>query len=106
MGIRVDEHQNDQKNKNTICKQHIRINPSQEFGYSEVEVIDSEGNEKNKEIASNLKKSPILNTQHDSKSKYEIKPLIIRAYPKLTRILKESKVSRTEQIHRITYGFN
>ena len=84
MSIRVDEHQND---KNSACKQHIRINPSHEFGYSEVEVLDSADNDRKlriKELLHILSRSPELNKQHGSQSKYEIKTLIIRAYPQFT----------------------
>ena len=87
LSIRVDEHQNDKKDKNSACKQHLRINHAHEYGYSEVEVLDSADNDRKlriKELLHILSRSPELNKQHGSQSKYKIKKLIIRAYPQLT----------------------
>ena len=89
MSIRVDEHQNNKKDNNSAWKQHLRINPSHEFGYSEVEVLDSADNERKlriKELLHILSRRSELNKQHSSQSKYEIKTLtIIRAYHQFTQ---------------------
>ena len=87
LSIRVYEHQNDKKEIKSAFKQHLRINTSHEFGYSEIELLDTVDNDRKlriKEMLYILSRSPELNKQHGSQSTYEIKILIIRAYPQLT----------------------
>ena len=40
MGIRIDEHENKNKDKRSACKQHIELNPTHEWDYGDVEILD------------------------------------------------------------------
>ena len=78
---RLKEHRN---NATSACKQHIVDNPTHHFNFDKVEIIDSADNDTKlriKELLHILSRKPLLNKQLGSQSNYEIKTLIIQAYP-------------------------
>ena len=44
LGIRIDENKN--KDKRSVCKQHIELNPTHELDYGDVEILDSAENDR------------------------------------------------------------
>ena len=80
LDIRVKEHQ---KNTLSNVKKHELDNPGHHMDYESVEVIDNASNDfklRMKELHI-LKSEPELNKQLNSQSNFEIKTLIINAYP-------------------------
>ena len=82
---RLKQHQ---KKKQTTNKsafyEHIEENPTHEMDYENIQVIDRASNNfklRMKELLHILKEQPELNKQLNSQSDYEIKTLIIQAYP-------------------------
>ena len=81
LGIRVKEHK---KNTLSSVKKHELDNPGHQMDYENVEVIDNANNDfklRMKELLHILKSEPELNKQLNSQSNFEIKTLIINAYP-------------------------
>ena len=78
---RLKEYKN---SKNSACKQHVGANPTHYFDFDNVEILDTADSDKKlriKELLHILSRNPELNKQHGSQSNYEIKTLIITAYP-------------------------
>jgi hypothetical protein len=78
---RMKEHA---KSTKSACYQHVIDNPDHSMGYDKIQVIDrasSDFKAKMKELLHILHKKPELNKQLNPQSKYEIKTLIIQAYP-------------------------
>jgi len=78
---RMKEHA---KSTKSACFQHIVDNPDHRMDYDNIQVIDrasSDFKAKMKELLHILHTKPELNKQLNSQSKYEIKTLIIQAYP-------------------------
>jgi hypothetical protein len=81
LGIRLNEHQ---KLENSACKQHLNDNPGHQLDYNNVEILDTASNNDKiriKELLHILKRKPAMNKQLNAQSSYEIKTLIIKAYP-------------------------
>jgi hypothetical protein len=82
---RIKEHR---MNKSSACKQH-EMTTGHRMDYSNVEILDSADNDfklKLKELLHIVKRKPILNKQLNSQSNYEIKTLIITAYPQYSEV--------------------
>lgn len=78
---RMKEHAKDIK---SACHQHTIDNPDHRMDYDNIQVIDratSDFKAKIKELLHILHTKPELNKQLNSQSKYEIKTLIVQAYP-------------------------
>ena len=78
---RLKEHST---NNTSACKQHTDANPNHHFDYDKVEILDSADTDTKlriKELLHILSRNPELNKQLGSQSSYEIKTLIIQAYP-------------------------
>ena len=78
---RMKEHAKDIK---SACHQHTVDNPDHRMDYDNIQVIDratSDFKAKIKELLHILHTKPELNKQLNSQSKYEIKTLIVQAYP-------------------------
>jgi hypothetical protein len=70
--------------RKSACYQHVIDNPDHSMGYDKIQVIDRASLDfkaKMKELLHILHKKPELNKQLNPQSKYEIKTLIIQAYP-------------------------
>ena len=81
LALRVKEHI---KSPESACLQHLKNNPTHEIDYENVEVLDSADGEyklRVKELLHILQKKPELNKQLGSQSSFNIKPIIIAAYP-------------------------
>ena len=77
----MKEHANSTK---SACYQHVIDNPDHRMDYDNIQVIDrasSNFKAKMKELLHILHTKPELNKQLNPQSKYEIKMLIIQAYP-------------------------
>ena len=77
---RISEH----KQKGSACHEHQTSNPGHEIDYDGVKVIDSADNNFKlcvKELLHILKKKPEMNKQLNAQSDYEIKTVIVKAYP-------------------------
>ena len=64
--------------------QHIEEHPDHQIDYDNIEVLDSADNQyklRVKELLHILQKKPKLNDQLGSQSSFNIKPIIIAAYP-------------------------
>ena len=72
---RLKEHRN---SKMSALKQHIDENKDHSIDFQNVEIIDSADNQ---ELINILSRQPHQNKQLVSQSSYEIKTLIIQAYP-------------------------
>ena len=80
LSYRIYEHK---KNKESSCNQHS-CNTGHEIDYDNIEIIDKADTDMKlriKELLHILKRKPSLNKQLNSQSSYEIKTLIIQAYP-------------------------
>ena len=80
LSIRIHEH----KTKETACRKHEVENPGHHMDFDNVEVIDMATSDFKlcmKELLNILKLQPELNKQLNSQSSFEIKTLIINAYP-------------------------
>ena len=78
---RLKEHKNSKK---SACKQHVDANPTHYFDFDNVEILDTADSDNKlriKELLHILSRNPELNKQLGSQSNYEIKTLIITAYP-------------------------
>ena len=65
-------------------QQHLNENPGHQLDYNNVEILDTASNNDKiriKELLHILKRKPALNKQLNAQSSYEIKTLIIKAYP-------------------------
>ncbi len=81
---RIKEHRSDAKSNNSACKEHERSHRGHIMDYDEIKILDSADNNKKlviKELLHILRREPILNKQLNSQSGFEIKTLIITAYP-------------------------
>jgi hypothetical protein len=82
---RLKEHQKKKQTTNkSACYEHIEENPTHEMDYENIQVIDRASSNfklRMKELLHILKEQPELNKQLNSQSDYEIKTLIIQAYP-------------------------
>ena len=77
----MKEHAKDTK---SACHQRTIDNPDHRVDYDNIQVIDratSDFKAKIKELLHILHTKPELNKQLNSQSKYEIKTLIVQAYP-------------------------
>ena len=82
---RIKEHQ---KNTNSVCYQHVEKNPGHQMDYENIEIIDKASTDfklRMKELLHILKRKPELNKQLNSQSNYDIKTLIIAAYPQFRK---------------------
>lgn len=78
---RISEHQ---KQPTSACHQHCQSNPGHRMDYENIEVLDSADNDfklRIKEMLHIVRNKPELNKQLNAQSKYDIKTLIIAAYP-------------------------
>ena len=78
---RLKEHRD---KSSSACKQHIMSKPSHHIDFENVEILDSADNDlklRIKELLHILTRKPELNKQLGSQSSYEIKTLLIQAYP-------------------------
>ena len=81
---RIREHQDEKKSKTSACKLHIKANPGHRVDFENVEILDSADNDlklRIKELLHILTRKPELNKQLGSQSSFEIKTLLIQAYP-------------------------
>jgi hypothetical protein len=81
---RMKEHQDEKKDNNSACKKHIKANRGHRIAFENVEVLDSADNDlklRIKELLHILTRKPELNKQLGSQSSFEIKTLLIQAYP-------------------------
>lgn len=81
---RINEHR---KFASSACHQHEKENIGHEMDYDNVEIIDSADSNMKllcKELLHIVQKKPLLNRQLGAHSKYNIKTLIIAAYPQFT----------------------
>ena len=88
LGYRIKEHRSDCASNNSACKRHERSNHNHKIDYDNVEVLDSADTDHKlriKELLHILKRQPLLNKQLNSQSNYDIKTLIIQAYPQFRR---------------------
>ena len=80
-----EHHKKKQTTNKSACYEHIEENPTHEMDYEKIQVIDRASSNfklKMKELLLHiLKEQPELNKQLNSQSDYEIKTLIIQAYP-------------------------
>ena len=81
-----EDPENKNKDKRSACKQQIELNPTHEWDYDDVEILDSMENDTKlriKELLFILTRKPKFNKQHsiNSLSKYETKTLLIKTYP-------------------------
>jgi len=80
--IRIEEHQ-DPKKKSS-CYKHCNENNGHQMDYDNVEILDSADSEyklKMKELLHIVHHKPAINIQYNDRSKFNIKTLIIAAYP-------------------------
>ena len=78
---RLKEHNN---SKESACRQHEIDNPGHLMDYKNVEILDSATSNAKvlvKELLQIISRQPNLNIQLNSKSKFNIKALIIAAHP-------------------------
>jgi hypothetical protein len=78
---RIKEHMN---NTNSALKQHLEMNKDHHIDFENVEILDNAENDTKlriKELLHILSRGPELNKQLGLQSSYEIKTLIIQAYP-------------------------
>jgi hypothetical protein len=78
---RIKEHRDKAE---SACKQHQDTNAGHKIDYDNVEILDSADNDHKlriKELLHILQKKPLLNKQLNSQSNYDIKTLIVQAYP-------------------------
>ncbi len=78
--------------------QHVEKNPGHQMDYENIEIVDKASTDfqlRMKELLQILKRKPELNKQLNSQSNYDIKTLIIAAYPQFRKIDgKHSEVDR------------
>jgi len=82
---RISEHK---KNDSSACKQHTKSFPTHQMDYDNVRVLDSADDNRKlciKELLHILTRKPELNKQLGSQSNFEIKTLIIKAYPQFRK---------------------
>ena len=78
---RLKEHRD---GKSSACKQHVVSNPGHRIDFDNVEILDSADNDiklRIKELMHILKQKSELKKQLGSQSSFEIKTLLIQAYP-------------------------
>jgi hypothetical protein len=78
---RMKEHRS---SKDSACQKHLITNPSHHIDVDQIEILDSADTDKKlkiKELLHILRRKPELNKQLNSQSSYEIKTIIINAYP-------------------------
>jgi hypothetical protein len=81
---RMREHMSNSKLNKSAVYDHIKKNPDHVINMDNIEIIDRASNNfkvQVKELLHILKCKPILNTQLNSQSSYNIKTHIIKAYP-------------------------
>jgi len=85
LSIRIAEHK---KQNSSACKQHVDAFPDHHIDFDNVKVLDSADNNQKlciKELLHILSRKPELNKQLGSQSDFEIKTLIIKAYPQFRK---------------------
>jgi len=81
---RVNEHKSRAPSNKSATKKHTDKYPSHEMDYNNVEIIDTATNRTKlevKELLHIIKSKPDINRQLGSQSSYEIKTILIQAYP-------------------------
>ena len=81
---RIKEHRDEKPSNPSACKKHIEKEPTHRIDFENVEILDSADNGlklRIKELLHILTRKPELNKQLGSQSSYEIKTLLIQAYP-------------------------
>ena len=81
LGYRIKEHQTKPE---SACKQHEKQYVGHQIDYGRVTILDTADTDHKlriKELLHILKRGPTLNKQLNSQSNYEVKTLIIKAYP-------------------------
>jgi hypothetical protein len=79
--LRLDEHKTKPE---SACTSHENSNPGHHMNYDDVEILDSADSDRKlriKELLHILKRKPELNRQLNSQSQFDIKTIIIAAYP-------------------------
>jgi hypothetical protein len=101
----LKEHQKKKQTTNkSACYELIEENPTSEMDYENSQVIDRASSNfklRMKELFHILKEQPELNKQLNSQSDYEIKTLIIQAYPQHRNETVATYISYTS--HSYTY---
>ncbi len=80
MSIRIDEHE---KRSDSGCHQHAET-LNHQIDYENAEVIDSANSDMKlriKELLHILRRKPSLNKQLNAQSEFDIKTILIQAYP-------------------------
>ena len=88
LGYRIKEHSSNAPSNKSACKKHERENLDHKIKYNQVEILDNADTDHKlriKELLHILKRQPLLNKQLNSQSNYDIKTLIIQAYPQFRR---------------------
>jgi hypothetical protein len=88
LGYRIKEHSSNAIGNKSACKLHERANTGHFINYDQVKILDgADTNHKLriKELLHILKNKPAMNIQLNSQSSYEIKTLIIKAYPQFRK---------------------
>ena len=83
LNIRIEEHRNPNRDKNSACKKHIADNADHLWGYDEVELVETTENDHKlliRELLHILSRRPTCNKQLGSQSKHEINIILIKAY--------------------------
>ena len=78
---RIKEHKTSPK---SACKQHSNANPDHHMDYDGIEILDKAETDfklKIKELLHIIKRKPSLKKQLNSQSDFDIKTIIIQAYP-------------------------
>ena len=88
LSIRVKEHRN--PNGNSVCTNHELLT-GHRMCWENVTILDTADSELKlrKELLHVLKRKPELNKQLNSLSNYEVKTLIIKAYPQFQTTKKD-----------------
>ncbi len=85
---RINEHETSVA---SACREHELTHRGHKISYDNVEVLDTADTDHKlriKELLHILKKQPVLNKQLNSQSNYDIKTLIIQAYPQFRQTSK------------------
>ena len=81
LAYRLKEHK---ESSSSACNKHLVKFPTHEIDFEDVKILDSAENDwklRVKELLHILERKPEMNKQLGSQSSYEIKTLIIKAYP-------------------------
>ena len=76
--------------KKSACTLHLKLKPGHQIDFDNVEILDTASSDfklRMKELLHILKLKPILNKQLNSQSNYDIKTIIIAAYPQFRNII-------------------